>query len=152
MFRNSDFYIKCVNGVSRDIFKQGQHNSNLMDANVYGATRRQLQGSTSASPFSGLITSGTSQLTSSGCDYMSFWSQLTTTQKLFFIDPLRAEAVNRDFMQQNAQTGSWSILNPIYYAAPANDMFGYHDLVGAASVEYKKPKSGDNADPKEEMT
>jgi hypothetical protein len=31
-------------------------------------------------------------------------------------------------------------------------MFGYHDLVGAASVEYKKPSSGDGTDPHEEMT
>jgi hypothetical protein len=98
-FRNSDFYIKCVNGVSRDIFKQGQHHANLMDANIYRATRRQLQGSTSTSPFSGLLSVETSQTTLSDCDYMSFWSQLTTTQKLVFIDPLRAAAVNRDYMQ-----------------------------------------------------
>jgi hypothetical protein len=69
---------------------------------------------------------------------MKNWDSLSTTQKLRLIDPLRADTVDREGMERTIKQGSWSILSPIYYAAPANDMFAYHDYVGLASAEKDK--------------
>ena len=76
-------------------------------------------------------------LIDSACAYEN-WDLLSTTQKLRLIDPLRADNVDREMMESTVKEGSWSILNPIYYAAPANDMFGYHDYAGLASMEKDK--------------